>query len=183
MSEKEQEMIKLAAETGAKAAMDKIKAERERIIKGRHDSRLRNTKLLFKNYRMFKEHKNKAVYRASQMTDENAIDILDLMYNKNNCQDIKIESIKQSAVRTDIIIEHIDKMLEIFKTVCENSEKTEDKRKYRVLYAMYIADDVSSAEKIAISENIDTRTVYKDIDAAIDKMSALIFGVDWLTNF
>ncbi|WP_206458685.1 HTH domain-containing protein [Anaerovorax sp. IOR16] len=180
MSEKEI-IIKMAAEAGAKAALETLEMERNKSIKGRHDRRLRNTKLLLKNYRVFKKHRDNAVYRASQM-DESAIDILDLMWDPHNSQEMKVESIKKSAVRTSIIMEHIDEMVGIYKVICSNSGKAEIERKYRVLYAMYIADEPTTAEKIAKSENIDTRTVYKDIDAACDKMAALIFGVDWLTK-
>ena len=37
-----------------------------------------------------------------------------------------------------------------------------------------------TAQEIAEKENIEVRTVYKDITAAIKPISALIFGVDSL---
>lgn len=180
MSDKET-IIKLAAEIGAKAAMEALEKERSKATKGRYDRRLRNTKLLLKNYRMFKKHQFNAIYQATQ-ADKKAIDILDLMWDPNNRSEMIVESIKKSAVRTSIIMNHIDEMLEIYKSICDNSGKQENMRRYRVLIAMYISNGNSTAEHIAITENIDTRTVYKDLDAACAKMSALIFGVDFLVQ-
>ena len=180
MSEKEI-IITMAAEAGARAALETLEKERGKAVRGRHDRRLRNTKLLLKNYRAFKKHSESAIYEASQI-DENAIDILDLMWDPKNNHDTTINSIRQSAVRTSIIMEHIDRMLGIYKVICLNSGKLEDMRKYKVIYAMYISEKGYSAEEIAEAENIDSRTVYKDIDVACEKLSALIFGVDWLVS-
>jgi predicted DNA-binding protein YlxM (UPF0122 family) len=44
--------------------------------------------------------------------------------------------------------------------------------------ATYINDERKTAEEIAETENIERRTVYKNINAAIKPLSALIFGVD-----
>ena len=51
-------------------------------------------------------------------------------------------------------------------------------RRYRVIMAMYIDDDKMTAQDIAEKENIEGRTVYKDITNAIKPLSALIFGID-----
>ena len=179
MSEHEKEIIKLAVEAGTQAGIMAWRQEHNNLRKGRHDRRLRNTKLLLKNYRMFNEHCTRAVYEASQI-DEKPIDIIDLMWDPYDSSKISVDSIKKSAARTRIIMEHINEMLLIYKAMCDKSEKAEDKRRCRVLHAMYIADTLSTTEKIAIFESIDTRTVYKDIDIACEKMSALIFGIDYL---
>lgn len=181
MSEREITIIKMAAEAGAKAALETMEKERAKATKGRHDKRLRNTKMLLKNYRSFKVHCDSAVYNVSQM-DENAIDILDLMWDPHNRNGMTVESIKRSATRTSIIMDHIDEMLKIYRTICDQSEKAEDKRRCRVIHAMYISDVIMSADRIAEMECIDTRTVYKDIDVACEKISALVFGVDWLSD-
>ena len=178
MSDQEHIII-LAAEAGAKAALETLERERLKEHKGRNDKRLRNTKLLLKNYRIFQKHCSNAVYSASQI-DESAIDILDLMWDPNHSHDAMVTSIKRSAMRTSIILGHINEMLKIYEVLCATSDKAEDARRYRVLHAMYIQEIPSATDKIAKDENIDARTVYKDIDAACDKMSALIFGVDWL---
>ena len=57
-----QEIVKLSAETGANAAMETLNRERARERKELADSRLRNTKLLLRNYRVFCAHAENAVY-------------------------------------------------------------------------------------------------------------------------
>ena len=48
------EVIRIAAEAGAKAAMKKLEEERRKDMEERVDRRLHNTRLLLKNYRLFK---------------------------------------------------------------------------------------------------------------------------------
>ena len=52
------------------------------------------------------------------------------------------------------------------------------KRNFRVLKAMYIDEIPTTAEAVARVEQIDKRTVYKDIDAAVETLTTLIFGID-----
>lgn len=171
-------LVRLAAEAGAKAALETIEKAKQKERKSRHDRRLRNTKLLLRNFRMFKEHCQKAVYDASRL-DENAIDILDLMWGRDSNENF-VESIKKSAQRTAIIMQHITDMVDLYEAYCFRSGKPEEIRRYRVIESMYIADTPMTPAQIAERERIDTRTVYKDIDAAAEKLSALIFGIDGL---
>ena len=60
-----EDMMAFIEETARKAAREGAKevvAEQARKAAGRCDRRLRNTKLLLKNYRMFKKHCTGAVY-------------------------------------------------------------------------------------------------------------------------
>lgn len=178
----EKDLIKLAAKAGAEAAIERLEKERQKQYKGRYDKRLRNTKLLLKNYKLFKQHLKNAIYEATQIEEDNAIDILDLMWDPHNNQDMIVESIKKSAVRTKVIIEHIDSMLDIYKLLCDRSSKPEDARRWRVLHSMYLSDEITLADDIAFREDVDVRTIYRDVDAACDKLSALIFGVDFVVS-
>lgn len=171
-------LVRLAAAEGAKAALETIEREKQKEKKSRHDRRLRNTKLLLRNYRMFKEHCHNAVFDASQL-DENAIDILDLMCNRSASSNV-VDSIKQSVQRTAIIMQHITDMLALYEAYCSKTGKPEDARRYRTVDALYIAEEPLTPQQIAEREGIDMRTVYKDIDAAAEKLSALIFGIDSL---
>lgn len=171
-------IVRLAAQAGAKAAMETLEKERAKERKSRYDRRLRNTKLLLRNYRMFKEHCEAAVFDASQI-DENAIDILDLMWDRDGGEMV-VESIKKSAQRTAIIMRHIDAMVDLYAAYCYRSGKPEDARRFRVISALYIEGTPWTVSQVAAREQIDDRTVYKDVDAAVEKLSALIFGIDGL---
>ncbi len=175
----QENMIRLAGEAGARAAMETLDREKKREQNSRFDRRLRNTKLLLRNYRMFKEHVDNAVFEAGQL-DENAIDILDLMWERSGSSDLYVESIKKSVARTAIIMSHITEMIGLYEAFCYRSGKPEDIRRYRVVYALYIDENPETVREISEKEGIDDRTVYKDIDAACEKISALIFGIDGL---
>lgn len=178
------EIIKMASEAGAKAALATLKSEKQKSIKEWHDKRLFNTKLLLRNYRALNEHINSAVFESEKIDGyikESAEDILDLMWQTND-SDVVVNSIKQSVERTKIIMAHVDMMLDLYETFCMKSSKDEDCRRWRVTKAMYISPEITTAEKIAESEHIDKRTVYRDIDAAVERISALIFGINGLKN-
>lgn len=175
------EIIRIAAEEGAKVALETLDKEKKKAQKSRYDKRLRNTKLLLRNYRMFKEHTESAVFEASQL-DENAIDILDMMWEQSSNGEVFVESIKKSVARTRIIMTHVTDMLDLFESYCYRSNKPEDSRRYRVINALYINDNAMTAREIASTEGIDDRTVYKDVDAACEKLSALIFGIDGIKS-
>jgi hypothetical protein len=169
--------VQRGTEAGIKAAMDYLAEEKKQLKKGRYDRRLRNTRLLLKNYRSFRNYAKNAVYKASQLK-ENAVDILDGLDEYSFDDSLYIESIKKSQQRTLIILRHIDEMLRYYKIDCEQSGKDEELRRYRIIVAYYINEQRKSAEQIAEDEHIERRTLYKDINMALKPLSALIFGID-----
>jgi len=171
--------IEKGIEVGVRAAMDYITEEKEKARKSRYDRRLHNTRLLLKNYRSFKKHAEGAIYNAKQVK-ESAIDILDGLDDAMLGNGNYVEGIKKSQQRTIIILHHIEEMLRFYKISAEQSGKAEETRRYRTIMAMYIDDEKLTAQEIAEKENVEARTVYKDITAAIKPISALIFGIDSL---
>ena len=164
---------------GAREALKIFELERNKEYSDRVDRRLRNTKLLLRNYHVLKEHAENSVFGRTQM-EESAIDILESMMSMYN-NEIIIESIKRSATRTAIIVSHIEVMLGLYHSYCEHTSSYEiDLRRYEVIWDMYIADQTLSAKEIAEKQNISIRNVYEDIKVATERLSALIFGVDGL---
>lgn len=178
-----QEMIEaiatIAGKAGAKAAAEFIAKERQKERESRYDRRLGNTKLLLENYRMFKEHCSRAIFDASQL-DENAIDILDLMWGRDGKN--FVESIKKSAQRTQIILRHIDEMLDAYAGLCQLSGREEEMRRMRSVFALYIDNPGKTIQEISELENVNTSTVYRDISIATEKLTGLIFGLDGLNS-
>ncbi len=171
-------IVKIAAEAGAAAAMEKLEAERKKQNETRRDKRLYNTRLLLRNYRELKSYVDMAVYQVEQDDTEDAIDLLDLAMNRAVSGELQIDSIKRSVKRTATVMRHIDKMLDLYSVYCSQSLKPEEKRHYRVVKALYIDYPQLSVCEIAEREGIVERTVYKDVDAAVEKLSALIFGIE-----
>ena len=89
-----------------------------------------------------------------------------------------VESIKESAARTATIVEHIETMLQIYHAYCATTGADDDLRRWRVINGLYIADRRQSVAELAEQEGVVERTVYKDIDAACEKIAALMFGID-----
>ena len=171
--------IQRGTEAGIKAAMHFINEEKRERRKGRCDRRLRNTRLLLRNYRSFKTHVQGAVYNNKQMA-ENAVDVLDSLDDYSFDDDLYVESIKKTQQRTLIILKHIDEMLRYYQIDCEKSHKDEDLRRYRIIMDYYINDERRSVDDIAEKECIEKRTLYKDINIALKPLTALFFGIDSL---
>ena len=164
-----------AAAIGAKEAMKTLVKEKKKEQEKKVDRRLRNVKLLLKNYRMLKEHAENSVFGRTQM-EESAADILEsmmLVYDN----EVIIESIKRSATRTAIIVSHIEVMFGLYRSYCEHTSNREiDIRRYDVLWDMYMAEKRLSVKEIAKKQNISARNVYEDIKVATERLTALIFG-------
>ncbi len=168
-----------AAVIGAQEAMKRFEQERKSEIGQRADRRLRNTKLLLRNYRMLKKHAENSVFRRAQM-DESAFDILESMM-KSRDNDVIISSIKDSAARTAVMVSHVESMLGLYAAFCEKSPNKEiERRRYDVVWDMYIAEDTLSAKEIAKKKNMSKENVYVDLRVAVERLAALIFGVDGL---
>ena len=168
-----------AAKTGAKAAINTIEKERKKVTREWHDRRLRNTKLLLQNYRRLIEHYENAVYDAATLEEEYTVtEMFELMSQYVYDNDLYVESIKKSAARTHIIMEHLLKMLELYKVYCNEAPRGDYKRRWRVIVALYLAEKPSTVERVAAQEHVAERTIYRDIDAVCEELSALLFGID-----
>ncbi len=171
------QMARIAAEVGARSAIEKYEAQQKRAKSERRDKRLRNTRLLLQNYRNFKACIEHSVFDIEQMQETSAAELLDLMWEGHGS--LQVDSIKQSTAKTAVIVAHIDTMVDLYEIYCERSPRAEDKRRCRIIKELYISKDApDTVENLARREDITVRTVYKDIDAAIEKISVLIFGID-----
>ena len=113
----------------------------------------------------------------AEETDSSFEEIMRLMQNRTITEEVFVDSIKRNYVYTRIIMTHVNKMLEVYHIMCDRSQRADDARHWRVLESLYIADDYTTADRIAQEEHIDRRTVYKDIDVCISDLTALMFGV------
>lgn len=168
-----------AAAIGAKEALKIFEKERKKDQTKRVDRRLRNTRLLLRNYHMLKEHAENSVFGRTQM-EESALDILESMMNMYD-NEVIIESIKRSATRTAIIVSHIETMFGLYDAYCEKSQNKEiDRRRYEAIWDRYMAEPVLSVKEIANKQNMSKENVYSDLKFAEERLTALIFGVDGL---
>lgn len=168
-----------AARIGAKTALEKFEEEKKKLNSRAMARRLHNTKLLLRNYHMLKDNSENSIYGRSQMK-ESAADILCSMMNMYD-DEVIVDAIKRSATRTAIIVSHIDTMLGLYKVYCDRSSNDLDQRRYEVIFDMYMAEQTLSVKEIAKKQNMSRESVYTDLKIAIERLSALIFGVDGLS--
>ena len=176
------EMARAVVEMAVKEGIKAYHQEADKQRKLAQDKRLRNTKLLLKNFLELEAHTQNSVFELSKVNDGEIFDILDMMTRDSSSLDMQVESIKTSVGRTQLIVEHVREMLRLYEISCERSKKPEDMRRYRIIKSLYLEENPKTIQEIADEEGIDISTAYKDLNAGIRRLTALIFGVDGLNQ-
>lgn len=173
-------IVRLASETAVESYRRELERQQEQDGKARrerHHRVVNSAKMLLKNYRRFKKMTVSSVYGKDTSTNETLVELLELMQGIYRSGELEVVSIKDRVARTELMIEHIDAMLEVYKKDCNRSP--EGQRRYRVIYWMYLSEDESkTAEDIAEMENVVVRTVFRDIKTAYEELAVLFFGID-----
>lgn len=143
----------------------------------KRDRRLRNTKLLLRNYNNFQVHCKNAVYTSKQLDDLGASDILDEIENIDD-EGLYVNSIKRTHDRTYIIVKHIKRALQFYRYSAERNNDENAIRGYKAIELLYIAKEKVSYEEISEKLHVSERTVFRDIRLAIEGLSSLLFGID-----
>ena len=173
-------IVRLASETAVESYRKELERQQEQDGKARrerHHRVVNSAKMLLKNYRRFKKMTVSSVYGKATSTNETLVELLELMQGIYRSGELEVVSIKDRVARTELMIEHIDAMLEVYKKDCNRSP--EGQRRYRVIYWMYLSEDESkTAEDIAEMENVVVRTVFRDIKTAYEELAVLFFGID-----
>ena len=151
--------------------------EKARATKIHHDTKRANVKLLLRKYREIVTHVDRAVYKVSQLDyDLKLQDILEMM-SSNQRESFRVEAIRENVVTLRILVDHMNKMLESYRQSCEMYGGEEDMRRYRVIMSLYIYPEKKTVEEVAEWEGVDRSTIYRDIDAAADRLAVLFFGI------
>ncbi len=173
-------IVRLASETAVESYRKELERQQEQDGKARrerHHRVVNSAKMLLKNYRRFKKMTVSSVYGKDTSTNETLVELLELMQGIYRSGELEVVSIKDRVARTELMIEHIDAMLEVYKKDCNRSP--EGQRRYRVIYWMYLSEDeYKTAEDIAEMENVVVRTVFRDIKTAYEELAVLFFGID-----
>lgn len=167
------EHIEVISKAAAVVAIEQYKLESHKQEKQRHDRRLRNVKMLLRNYRSFVEHV------ADIQTDIIKLDSK-LVLDELDTDDFAVEAIKRSKKRTLAIIKFLDRMLNVYKAMCEEAVSGEETRRYNTIYHLYLAPVKRTHVEIGEMQFVGERTVYNDVKKAYEDLTVLIFGVDGL---
>lgn len=183
-----EQIIEQTAKLTAEKIYAKLRSDNAKEQESLFDKRLYNTKLLLEHYRLFKEHAENAVFELTRLDEAelSAIEIMDSMWQAAGPGrgEIAIESIAKSTIRTEIVIKHIDEMLGIYEAYCYRSGKPENERRWDVINTMYILPLPAGKNKTVLYEELaakhftSTRQIQRDINDSIEKITALLFGID-----
>lgn len=182
-------LIEKAIESGVNEGIQRGLKQYDNIQKNktkfRYDKRLRNTRLLLKNYRSFVEHCDNAKYLVENPIkkeiekDNLKVQLFDDFYNLQDDAYI-VASILKSKEKTRIILDHINLCLDFFQAKAIKTNNQEMIRRYNVISDLYINETPMTYEEIAEIEHISQKTVNRDRKKAIEELSVLIFGIDGL---
>ena len=160
-----EEIIKIASES----AIDKYK----KLEEHRHEQNCKkareNTKRLLNGYNELKEHCEHAIASVENSVPSDLQIVLNDVFNRRGL--LRVEAIASSKRRTELIIEHIDSMLAVYRTQCEHRCEPF----FDILIDFYI--EKMSVEEIADAKHVSTRTVYNYLERAEKDVSILLWGV------
>lgn len=155
----------------AKTTLEFFRQEEEKQQQKKFDRRLRNIKILLKNYRSFVNHCIDVKMEIDVLNEKLNLDSLDT-------DEFAVEAIKRSKERTLAMVKFINQMLSVYQVMCNQSSHPEVSRRYLIIHDLYIADRKKGIEEICALHKIAKRTVYKDIDKACEALAVLMFGID-----
>ena len=92
--------------------------------------------------------------------------------------DKTLHNLKRGVITVNMLMTHVDNMLEVYRENCESSASKTKQRQYRVVYNMYLAEEKKTTKEIAEMECEEVRTIQNDAKAAREDLTALIFGLD-----
>lgn len=169
-------MISEAALKAATIACENMERRNAEGLKKEKDRRIHNTELLLKQYRTLKMGCKNAVFMKNEKVKVD--DVLEEIMSADS-DSVIVESIKRSAERTEIMLSHIDKMLEVFRVYCSKCGEKE-RREYKVVKALYITKQKKNIKALAEEFKVSEVTVYGDLKSAKEKLSVLFFGINGL---
>ncbi|MBR1760906.1 MAG: helix-turn-helix domain-containing protein [Schwartzia sp.] len=139
----------------ARAAAKEALNRRDEIVKEEFDARYHDVKLLMNNYRKLKAH-----------------------YAHISPETLEVSVICSMRRKTKLMMSHVDKMLLVYKDLCQAAITPDEARRWEAIYLRYIAEERMSIEDIAEKLGIDKRTFYRDVGRAMEDMAVLLFGIE-----
>lgn len=177
ISERElQEMMRRASEAGIAA----YKNEHEETTRKKASRLLYRTKTLLERYTQLNEYAQNSVYTLERAEEVNeGIADLEVLTKFGIFDDDKtLHNLKRSVVTVNMVMAHVNTMLEVYRKECESSASKVKQRQYRVIEHLYLSENKLNTKEIAELEGEDVRTIQNDAKQAREDLTALIFGLD-----
>lgn len=177
ISERElQEMMRRVSEAGIAA----YKNEHEETTRRKAGRLLYRTKTLLERYTQLNEYAQNSVYTLERAEEVNeGIADLEVLTKFGIFDDDKtLHNLKRSVVTVNMVMAHVNTMLEVYRKECESSASKVKQRQYRVIEYLYLSENKLNTKEIAELEGEDVRTIQNDAKQAREDLTALIFGLD-----
>ena len=177
ISERElQEMMRRASEAGIAA----YKNEHEETTRRKAGRLLYRTKTLLERYTQLNEYAQNSVYTLERAEEVNeGIADLEVLTKFGIFDDDKtLHNLKRSVVTVNMVMAHVNTMLEVYRKECESSASKVKQRQYRVIEYLYLSENKLNTKEIAELEGEDVRTIQNDAKQAREDLTALIFGLN-----
>ncbi|MEE0769578.1 MAG: hypothetical protein UIT70_06965 [Clostridia bacterium] len=164
---------------GIKKGIEQAKNEERLREKITYDTRIKNTRLLLKNYRSFVKACKQATFTEKELETATVEEVLDKLFCQSYDEVTVVQSILTSKKRTEIILTHIERIINFYIFESEQSKNDEKIRKAHILNDLYVEGKYkpkinAMSEKYHISE----RQIRRDANSAIEEIAVLMFGID-----
>lgn len=164
---------------GIKKGIEQAKNEERLREKITYDTRIKNTRLLLKNYRNFVKACKQATFTERELETATVEEVLDKLFCQSYDEVTVVQSILTSKKRTEIILTHIERIINFYIFEAEQSKNDEKIRKAHILNDLYVEGKYkpkinAMSEKYHISE----RQIRRDANSAIEEIAVLMFGID-----
>ncbi len=177
-----EEQLQAAIREAAQTGIDAYKKEHKDTTRRKISRLLYRTKTLLEKYSELMAFANNSVYTLERAQEVNeGIADLDILTKFGIYESDKtLHSLERGVVTVNMVMTHVNNMLEIYRKSCESSASKVKQRQYRVIYHMYLSDKKLTSKEIADMEGEEVRTIQNDAKAAREDLTALIFGLDGL---
>lgn len=175
------EIIEEISQIAASVAADCFKKEKKKDIRNEQRELIKRTKAQLKSYRKVKAQiQSERTFTETEKAEYRWKFVEDLVGNADDIvseSDRIIQDEEKRMQENLYSINRIENALELYQKECETSKRDEEKRRCRVIYDMYVADDPCDAQEIAQKENISVKSVYRDIEIACSILAIYLYGV------
>lgn len=164
---------------GIKQGLDQARNEEKLKDKITYDIKLKNTRLLLKNYRRFVSFCEQATVSEKELESATVEEILDKLYCTAYDEVTIVQSILASKKRTEIIMTHIKKIINFYIFDADSSKNDEKRRRAHILEDLYIKGKKQPAMSVLANRyHVSERQVHRDKNIAIEEIAIFMFGID-----
>lgn len=162
--------IEAISETAAKEALKVFERKKKEKQDHHRDWRLRNTRLLFKNYRLLVKHCEEVVGDLE--------DYENIIFDP---EDLNLQELMKYKARTKKMLNYFDTVWQSYSSYCTQKGEAVHRR-CKVIEKLYIVNGSSKIVDLADLYGVDERTIRRDEKKAISEMSIFLFGIDSLED-